>query len=274
MCYGDALARLSKAADSIKAYERALELARKHEQRSMEIDSAYRLATLHRALNDPRRALDYYTVVLPLVEQRGNLYGQIRVLNEMGIAYYDLRDFAEATSCYSKSLDAARAAGDIGGIAVASFNIGDAFHMDGKPSQAIPCYEQVMATERAKHLHYICALTLGIAHMQLGDPQKAKPYFERCIALCEEKGAVANELKPFGAAKGISLLALGKTHEALEAYRSGLDDLATPELVNYALEDIERLKLAPALPGLHDAELLLRDKLAGLETSRDETAVQ
>ena len=264
MSYGDAMARLHKIGEAIKSYEEALRLAQEHGNRTVEIDAAYRLATALRSINDAERALKYYGIALPLVKELGNLYGQIRILNDMGIAYYNLSKFKEAIPCYQESLEAAIAAVDADSIAVAQFNTGDAFLADGNPAAAIPYLEKALEAE--SNFRYKVAEGLGMAYMEISQPENARPHFEMCISICEQENAVANSLCPFVAAKAVSLLALGESEKALEAYRTGLADLVTPELVKYALSDLNVLRRSPCeITGLADAIRLLKQKLEDVQ---------
>lgn len=261
----EALMKAHRISECVITYKEVLQLSQEHGLRAQEIDSAYRLAVIYRDVNDPSEAMKYYEMILPSVERLGNLYGQLRILNEMGIAHYQLRAFADAVEYYERSLEVARAVDDYEGISVALFNIGDAYDANGEPAKAISYYEDVLA-RRCDGIRHKCLSILGVAYAQLSDLQSARVSFERCIALCDKVAAEANNLCPYFAARGLSLLGLGKQREALEAFREGLAADATPEGVGYMLDDVLRLDRAPVpIPGIEAVRELLTAKLRELQ---------
>ena len=75
----------------------------------------------------------------------GILAAEGRALNNLGVAYRELRRFEEAIGCYQQSLAISRETGDRHGEGQTLNNLGDAYQELRRFEEAITCYQQSLA---------------------------------------------------------------------------------------------------------------------------------
>jgi tetratricopeptide (TPR) repeat protein len=136
---------------------------------------------------------------------------------------------------------------------VALFNIGDAYHLANDVERAIPYYKDALVLDMPS-TNYKCALGLGVACLQMGQQQEAEKHFNTCIRILMDSPNINLSFHPQMTALGVSLLAVGKTHEGLEVYRRGLELSPLREFLYYAIQDLLLLQRVPQpIAGLGEA---------------------
>ena len=148
-----------------------------------------------------------------------------RAQENMGNAYYTIRQYPNAIECYSKHLKIAEELGDNGGVARAHEHLGNAHSNIGQ-------YEKAIEGHR-KHLKIAEELgdkagvgraraNLGIAYRNIGQFQKAIECYRKDLEIAEELGDKAGVGRACGNL-GNAYNSIGQYQKAIECHRKDLE---------------------------------------------------
>src|SRR5690606_2248697 len=99
------------------------------------------------------KALEIYNKVLPIVDRMDDAIMQATVRNNIGLAYYWLRDNEKALSFYNEALKSSRSSGTNCREATLILNIAAVYQRQGKLSEAVKnLVEVVKIAERTTDL--------------------------------------------------------------------------------------------------------------------------
>lgn len=171
---------------------------------------------------------------LDLDRRTGDLVGQARALNTLGLVAQSRHRHTEALRHLVESLAMFESAGHHDGMALALNDLGWVHALSGQYREALACCRRALAIlERRDNAHgrACCWDSLGYIHAHLGDHAYAAGCFRRSELLFRRLGErylVAQTLVH----AGVNALARDDVHEAARAWRSALrifDELGAPE---------------------------------------------
>jgi diguanylate cyclase (GGDEF)-like protein len=172
---------------------------------------------------EPERAVEHYERALSLFERAGDLVGQARCRNNMGIVYSSLGKWQRATQELTTSMSLARSAGTPDHVGTAGINLGVAHLKCGDLERARELFGEALAifaaqksTERQLYALY------NLAHLdrERGENGSARELYDVVLGIARGIGQSDVEL---GAIAGAGLVALRMG--AVEDAREALDDV-------------------------------------------------
>ena len=196
----------------------AVEMSEQTGDRQSLADSLNRLGSAL-APEAPGRANAAYARALQLFEELGDVRGQARCANNMGItAQFEAR-LDEATVAFSKAISTARAAGmpDIWGLA--ALNLGVLLQKCGDYDRARELFGEALVLFAAvKHSEFQLAALFNMAHVEreLGLWDSAAELYDATTPLAQRIGQSDIELGA-NAGAGLCLLELGRLDDARRA---------------------------------------------------------
>jgi tetratricopeptide (TPR) repeat protein len=211
--------------DRIEAERVAVECVRIAQQ----LGDAPRLAeSLNRlgitlAQEEPTRAIEHYERALELFERAGDLVGQARCRNNIGIVYSSLGRWQRATDELTMSMSLARSAGTPEHVGTAGINLGVAHLKCGDFERARELFGEALAifaaqksTERQLYALY------NLAHLdrERGEDASARELYDVVLGIARAIGQSDVELGAL-AGEGLVLLRMGLSEDA----RVALDDV-------------------------------------------------
>lgn len=149
---------------------RSLELLLQPEvQRSIDqnrISKVYQfLATLHWQKGELTKAKEFYTKILPLERERGDIYLRIRTLQGLGLVSFDLGDWFKAIEYMEETKALCEKIGDRRGLGDTLCNLGVFLEEIGDWGRAISYYKKDI--EIRQHLKEDKGLTIGLINLSL-----------------------------------------------------------------------------------------------------------
>jgi tetratricopeptide (TPR) repeat protein len=212
----------SRLGDHRTAERLAMEAVEMSEQSADRQSLAESLNRLGSALapEAPGRAHAAYARALELFEEMGDVRGQARCSNNMGItAQFEAR-LEEATAAFSKAISTARAAGmpDIWGLA--ALNLGVLLQKCGDYDRSRELFGEALALFAAvKHSEFQLAALFNMAHVEreLGLWESAAALYDATTPLAQRIGQSDIELGAIAGA-GLCWLQLGQIKEARKAH--------------------------------------------------------
>ncbi|HJU66613.1 MAG TPA: diguanylate cyclase [Gemmatimonadaceae bacterium] len=175
------------------------------------------------AQEEPNRAIEHYERALELFERAGDLVGQSRCRNNMGIVYSSLGKWQRATDELTSSMALARSAGTPEQVGTAGINLGVAHLKCGDFERARELFGEALAifaaqksTERQLYALY------NLAHLdrERGEYPSARELYDVVLGIARGIGQSDVELGAL-AGEGLVLLRMGLAEEA----RVSLDDV-------------------------------------------------
>jgi tetratricopeptide (TPR) repeat protein len=211
--------------DRVEAERIAVECVRIAEQLGDPLRLAESLNRLGITLQqeEPERAVEHYERALALFERAGDLVGQARCRNNMGIVYSSLGKWQRATQELTTSMSLARSAGTPEHVGTAGINLGVAHLKCGEFERARELFGEALAifaaqksTERQLYALY------NLAHLdrERGEDGSARELYDVVLGIARGIGQSDVEL---GALAGAGLVALRMG--AVEDARESLDDV-------------------------------------------------
>jgi len=211
--------------------------------------------------------------------QLKQLGGEVKALNNLGVAYYSLKNYEKAIASHEQSLALARALKDRQGEGRSLSNLGDAYNVLGNYAKVLEYYEQnlVIARELKDRKNERRSLSnLGDAYNSLGNFSKAIEYHEQSLAIARELKDRQAEL---GAMANLSIAYLS-TNNFVKAIKYLEPLLAVArERKNRSLEGVFLTMLGVAHIGLSDHPKVIKyleQSLAisqEVKTRQDEIAI-
>jgi tetratricopeptide (TPR) repeat protein len=204
--------------------------------------------------------IDYLPLALAIHEERGDLYLQAEVLNNMGINEYYKGRWQRALEQYERSRDLRERVGDAEGAAVASNNIAEILVDQGRLEEAEPLFRDALRVFRSSGSGMMTGLALsnlGRVAARSGRFDEAFELHQKADALLREVGDLSQVLENQARIAELQLLQ-GGWAEAAETARA-------------ALEKIQALGgIAPQVPFLHRVMGYALAGLGRLEEARTE----
>jgi len=191
---------------------------------SEEAETLAFLAAAHRALGEPRAALDFFRQAAERRLALGDPAGRADALVGAGLSSWDLGDTAAALAAFDKALSLYQAAGDRSSEAAARNNVCLVHLAAGALRTALPCFEQAVAAFAAlgdRGREATARNNLGGVYDGLGEPLAARESYARALAFFREAGDVRGESQELNNLAGIDS-GLGESEQALAAYREAL----------------------------------------------------
>jgi class 3 adenylate cyclase/tetratricopeptide (TPR) repeat protein len=226
--------------DCVSWCKRAIEDAERASERATLAHAYYLLDIASTRLG--RREHNYRDLALPIFEEIGDLVGQGRVLNNLGIGAYFEGRWDDAVGFYEQSGDAFARAGDVVGAATIGNNQAEILSDQGRLEDAEHVLIEAQRVFRAAQYAVgiaICSSNLGRAAARAGRFDEAHRLLEEALRSFEEIGAVEQALET-RARLPECLVFEGRHREALAAANETLGRLPDGLLPLRAL--LERLR--------------------------------
>lgn len=162
------------------------------------------LGLIYMYQGDNRKAIDYYTQSLKIMEELGDKKGVAASLNNIGLIYNEQGDYAKAIDHYTKSLKTQEKIGDKNGSANTLINIGNIYYAQVDYAKAIENYTRSLKTHKEIGNKEGIAMSLnniGNIYYDQGDFAKAIDYYNRSLKIEEvrkNKKGIATALNNIG----------------------------------------------------------------------------
>ena len=224
LAYAGVKHRQGRYPETIKRATRAAEDAERAAL-GAQLAHAYQLLDLaHTRLGDGDRS--FRGKALPIYEEIGDLLGQARVLNNMGVyAYYEGR-WDDALDCYRRGRDASERAGDIVHAATATNNEAEILSDQGRLDEARDLFDEALRVFRAANYPFgVASVTSNLARVaaRSGHFEEAHALLDEALALFGEIGAESLVLETWSR-KAECFVLEGRHKEALTLLRPLLAD--------------------------------------------------
>ncbi|HEU4326907.1 MAG TPA: tetratricopeptide repeat protein [Roseiflexaceae bacterium] len=218
-----ATANFSELRDSLQItrlpqLERALDAARKQNDRSAEANFLGKLGRAYSNIGEMQQAIIHLNQQLALAQDLGDNFEEGSALGNLGLIYRDLGEISKAIDyqyrhlAIAKEINNRREEGDVLG------NLGIDYAMLGDLKCAIEFYGQQLVIAREigdRHGEGRCLTNLGIAYRDLGNTQKALECHNMRLIIAQEVGYRRGE--------GHALTNLGVAYIDLKEYSEALD---------------------------------------------------
>ena len=182
------LYRKGRTAEALDWSRRALITSRSIGNPDDIAHSYYLLDMIYTDLGNIGRAIMYRHRALDIYEETGDLLGQARVLNNLGVDCYYEGNWDKAKGYYHKSLQIREKIGDITGVATVSNNLGEVLSDQGYLDDAIKSF--MVCLESWERIGYVLGVglsssNLGRAYTRQGDWRKALEHLEKSSNIFE-----------------------------------------------------------------------------------------
>jgi tetratricopeptide (TPR) repeat protein len=209
---------LTRAAEAIPRFERALEFFREIGDRQGEGDALGKIGNTFAVLGDGHRAIEHYAQRLAIARAIGDRRGEANAIGGLGIVYADLGKTRQSIKYFEQWVKIAREIGDRRGEGNALGNLGLAYADLGEPRQATEYHNQALMIsreigDRRAEGHDIG--NLGLAYAALGDTRRAIEDYEQALAIAREIGDRGGEGNALGNLCN-AYAALGEPRRAIE----------------------------------------------------------
>jgi len=173
---------------------------------------------------EARIAIPQFEQAVSLSPTSGNMFIEGDALGGLGVAHFDLGQYAKAIEYHGQALAISRKVGDAGGEGTTLGNLGNVYRNLGQYAKAIEYHEQALAISRkigdvggeGTHLG-----NLGIAYADLRQFAKAIQYFEQALAIRRRIGDLRGEGQILGNL-GLAYSDLGEYAKAVEYHNQSL----------------------------------------------------
>jgi class 3 adenylate cyclase/tetratricopeptide (TPR) repeat protein len=138
------LYRKGRYAEALGQCTRGVELARSAGGQDELAHGYYLLGNIYRDTGQVEKAIRYRRRSLTIYGQTGNLVGQAKALNNLGIDYDQLGDWQASTACYRESLSLCERAGDVTEAAIVANNLGEILADQGDLDGALQLFSKCL----------------------------------------------------------------------------------------------------------------------------------
>jgi tetratricopeptide (TPR) repeat protein len=261
-----ALARLGRYDEAVRAGEQARAAFVEYNEPMLAARADMNLGVVHRMRDDPRRALEHFTLARPVIAQDPVLSAQLE--SNSAEAMLDLNNFAGAETAFRAAMEAFQRGGMARAAAIVEGNLADLMSRQGRPGRAIEHFERALrrfheaeAPGDAARLEAEYAEALA----SVGLHAEALESFASAVPVLTERG-MAWEAARARVGMGRAMLRLGRIDRAEAALREASDAFASlGHASGRALADLARADVAAARADPAGAIRLLRDAAAALE---------
>jgi class 3 adenylate cyclase/tetratricopeptide (TPR) repeat protein len=140
------LYREGRYAEALGPCTRGVELARRARSRGELAHGYYLLGNIYTDTGRVEEAIDYRRRALGIYRRTGDLVGQAKALNNLGVDQYYLGDWRASARCYQQSLDLCERAGDVTEAAVVANNLGEILSDQGDLEEASQLFSRSLDT--------------------------------------------------------------------------------------------------------------------------------
>lgn len=179
--------------DNAKAEElnlTALEIYRQLGDQRGEAEIIGNLGVLANRKNEPRRALEYFEQVLPILRAEKDRDHEARILRSIGVTYgNNLGEPFKAVESLEKALAISRADNELLGLSTALISLGTLSRTIGEVQRAIDQLNEALGIVRQlgnRRNEAICLNNLGAHYEHLGETQAAREFYEKSLVLTRE----------------------------------------------------------------------------------------
>lgn len=177
----------------------------------------YLLHLAYTSMASPEREA-YRGIALPIYEELGDLGGQAKTLNNMGIdAYYEGR-WDDALDCYRLSKELMDRIGDVLGAATLTNNIGEILSDQGRLEAAVELFEEVKRVTDAAGdplLSAVARANLGRAAARAGQLEEAEELLRAAVGGFESIKAAGFVVETHARLAELAVIAGGQPEVAL-----------------------------------------------------------
>ncbi len=166
--------------------------------------------------DSPKRARECYERALGLARQGGDIRGQLRCYNNLGIVLQAESQIGAARESLATAISLARAAGMADLWAAAALNLGLIFQKLGDYDRASDLFSEALGLSASlKNTEYQLYALFNMAHTERerGEHARARELYDSTAALAQRIGQSDVEIGA-RAGEGLCLLALGRLDEA------------------------------------------------------------
>ncbi len=219
------LYRESRYAEAFGRCSRGVELAQSADCQDELAHGYYLLGNIHRDhTSQVEKAVDYHRRSLTIYEQTGNLLGQAKALNNLGIDYDHLGDRQASAICFRESLSLCERAGDVTEAAIVANNLGETLADQGDLEGALRLFSRCLISCETMGYRAGVALAytnLGRVATRQDRCAEAVELLEKSVAGFKEIGSKAH-LAEAHARLAEAHLELGRLDSALVHARKAL----------------------------------------------------
>lgn len=168
--------------------------------------------------SDYQEALEKFQQVLVIHQENGNKAEEGTTLNQIGLVYSNVGEYAKALDFYQQALAIPEQV--VGNTGAIHYNIGQVYSQLGDYNQALDFYQQasVLAQERSYKAGEVRILnTIGNVHSQLGQYKLALEFYQQALAVLN---TVAFDKKLL---EGATLNNIGQVYRHQGNYELALD---------------------------------------------------
>lgn len=176
---------------SIKYFEKYLELCKELGDTSGQGVAFENLGPCYRALGELKKAMDYFEKEIQISEMTSDKMMKCNGYANLGLCHMDVGDYRKAVQCFEMSLSIAKAAGFKAGEGAAYSNLSNAYFKLRDPNKALRYSEMHLKLAREmgdRRAESTSCGSLGNAYHALGEHETAVKYFKRCAELANEAG--------------------------------------------------------------------------------------
>ena len=188
------LYRMGQYVRALEWCRRALQAAGESTTSEETAHSYYLMGTICTDMGDVRQAIDYRMKALAIYEEIGDLAGQAKVHNNLGVDFYYQGNWELAKVHYYRSLEIRSKIGDINGTATVSNNIGEILSDQGYLDEAEQAFQKCLETWNG--IGY--ALGVALANSNLGRVHGRKGEWGEASAHLEESRQTFERLRSQG----------------------------------------------------------------------------
>ena len=168
--------------------------------------------------------LVFHVQELSIAKEQGNRAGEGTAYNNLGVAYFHLRDFQQAIECFTQSLNIVKQFGCKEWERGASCNLANAYYLVGDFQKATEYYLQSLSLAKGlgnRNLQGPIYGNLGLAYYSVGDFKQAIECHKKHLCIVEALGSRAEEGIAYGNL-GVVHSELGNFKQAVECHKHQL----------------------------------------------------
>ena len=158
---GSSAWRGSAFAAARTAWERRMSICELRADRAGAAVTLNNLGLVYESLGDYAKALETQERALAAAEALGDEAGAAETLGNIGLVYQSLGEYATALSTYKRALSAKEALGDKAGAALTLANIGSVYQLLGDTAKALSTFRRVLAASEGSGDQAVVAATLA-----------------------------------------------------------------------------------------------------------------
>jgi CHAT domain-containing protein/tetratricopeptide (TPR) repeat protein len=195
------------------------------------------LGRARRAHGLPQRALDAYREAMAVQQRIGDRFGVVQSWNAMGVAWSHLDRHDKSLECYRLGLAEAESLGDQSAVQFMQGAVATAQFRLGKPNEAIPIFERLLARNPDPYIARFRLATLADAYLEVGRPADALATVDKALAM--DQSSHPDAVATFQFTRARANAAMGRHDVAIADARRALD---TYERIRQSLLPLDFVK--------------------------------